>query len=780
MMPSPSDSSRSLTSRPSTRGLTHLRLHRPWLQALLTLGLAQVLLGILVVTFSMVASSVTTTESIKRSCPSWAGFSLAFSGVVGVVSWKRPFTLVVSFFSLLSVLCVMLSMAGSVLSCKNAQLARDFQDCSMEGKVCVCCPSIPLLRPCPESGQELKVAPNSTCDEARGALKNLLFSVCGLTICAAIICTLSAIVCCIQIFSLDLVHTLAPERSASGPLGSLGCTSSPPAPLLHTMLDLEEFVPPVPPPPYYPPEYTCSSETDAQSITYNGSMDSPGPLYPTDCPPSYEAVMGLRGDSQVRAGLGVAWGAGTEPEKLSELLCLDKENSSAHGLCPPGTSRVIFDLSVVRSGGSRKYHFYLKDVETEAHIADPHKVTKLDWNLGVQSSVPHTGWPDRRVGPAPRHLCFPQATLFDPQFHDGSCICERVASIVDVSMDSGSLALSAIGDLPGGSSPSEDSCLLELQGSVRSVDYVLFRSIQRSRAGYCLSLDCGLRGPFEDSPLPRRPPRAARSYSCSAPEAPPPLGAPTAARSCHRLEGWPPWVGPCFPELRRRVPRGGGRTGAAAAPPPRAPTRRFSDSSGSLTPPGHRPPNPAPPPPLLLPRSHSDPGIATSSDTADFRDLYTKVLEEEAASVSSADTGLCSEACLFRLARCPSPKLLRARSAEKRRPVPTFRKVPLPSGPAPAHSLGDLKSSWPGRGLVTRFFQMSKKAPDPSGNGAHGLKQVPHSPWGRPGRESLHLRSCGDLSSGSSLRRLLSARRLERATRPHSLSLNGGSRETGL
>nr|XP_042135284.1 protein FAM189B isoform X4 [Peromyscus maniculatus bairdii] len=666
MMPSPSDSSRSLTSRPSTRGLTHLRLHRPWLQALLTLGLAQVLLGILVVTFSMVASSVTTTESIKRSCPSWAGFSLAFSGLVGIVSWKRPFTLVISFFSLLSVLCVMLSMAGSVLSCKNAQLARDFRECSMEGKVCVCCPPVPLHRPCPQWGQELKVALNSTCDEARGALKNLLFSVCGLTICAAIICTLSALVCCVQIFSLDL---LAPERSVSGPLGPLACTSSPPAPLLHTMLDLEEFVPPVPPPPYYPPEYTCSSETDAQSITYNGSMDSPVPLYPTDCPPSYEAVMGLRRDSQ--------------------------------------------------------------------------------------------------------------ATLFDPQLHDGSCVCERVASIVDVSMDSGSLVLSAIGDLPGGSSPSEDSCLLELQGSVRSVDYVLFRSIQRSRAGYCLSLDCGLRGPFEDSPLPRRPPRAARSYSCSAPEAPPPLGAPTAARSCHRLEGWPPWVGPCFPELRRRVPRGGSRS--AAPPPARAPTRRFSDSSGSLTPPGHRPPHRSPPPPLLLPRSHSDPGITTtSSDTADFRDLYTKVLEEEAASISSADTGLCSEACLFRLARCPSPKLLRARSAEKRRPVPTFQKVPLPSGPAPAHSLGDLKGSWPGRGLVTRFLQLSRKSPDPAGTAAHGHKQVRRNPWGRPGRESLHLRSCGDLSSGSSLRRLLSGRRLEQGVRPHSLSLNGGSRETGF
>lgn len=57
---------------------------------------------------------------------------------------------------------------------------------------------------------------------------------------------------------------LAPERSVSGPLGSLGCTSSPPAPLPPAMLDLEEFVPPVPPPPYYPPDYTCSSETDAQ------------------------------------------------------------------------------------------------------------------------------------------------------------------------------------------------------------------------------------------------------------------------------------------------------------------------------------------------------------------------------------------------------------------------------------------------------------------------------------------------------------------------------------
>lgn len=31
----------------------------------------------------------------------------------------------------------------------------------------------------------------------------------------------------------------------------------------------------------------------------------------------------------------------------------------------------------------------------------------------------------------PLTLCLLQATLFDPQLHDGSCIYERVASIVD-------------------------------------------------------------------------------------------------------------------------------------------------------------------------------------------------------------------------------------------------------------------------------------------------------------------------------------------------------------
>ncbi|XP_009319338.1 PREDICTED: protein FAM189B-like [Pygoscelis adeliae] len=473
-------------------------------------------------------------------------FRLALSGLVGIVSWKRPLTLVITFFTLLSVLGVMLSLAGSILSCQNAQLVKSLEACERERDSCVCCQarSEPLPASCSQQSEMLTMFPNPDCRSIRVALKDLLFSVCGLTVFSTIICTLSAVVCCIQIFSLDIVHVLVPQRSSSV---TLECTS-PPDTFLQSMMDFEEFVPPVPPPPYYPPEYTCSSETDAQSITYNGSMDSPVPLYPTDFPPSYETVMGLRGDSQ--------------------------------------------------------------------------------------------------------------ATLFDSQLTDGShaCTCDRVPSIVlsgEVSMDSGSLIMSEIMDIPGDSSPSEDSCLLELQGSMRSVDYVLFRSIQRSRADYCLSVDCvqcshharspmlGLQGPFEEMPQPRV--RGERSYSCSTAE------------------------------------------------------------------PGHDG--------ILVG------GAVTHRCHPDFREvLYTKALEDTVSN-SSADTGLCSEACLLRRSHCDSPPLLRAGSAGKSKLLPS-KKVTQQLSKTTTRSLGDLKVCRGTRGLVARFLQRPKRSP------AAGMEVPGHSSQG--------------------------------------------------
>ncbi|XP_035423337.1 protein ENTREP3 isoform X2 [Cygnus atratus] len=725
-MPSPSDSSHSLTGRTS-RSLTHLRVQRTWLQILLVLGFIQVILGVLVVTFSLVAATITPSAKIRHSCPSWAGFSLALSGLIGIVSWKRPFTLVITFFTLLSVLGVMLSLAGSILSCQNAQLVKSLETCErvrldkaerpwhsesspaaglrgrgelvaglsggswerarglevphsvprpQEKDSCICCQTHLENTPasCSQQGEMLTMFPNPDCRSIRVALKDLLFSVCGLTVFSTIICTLSAVVCCIQIFSLDIVHVLVPQRSNSV---TLECTS-PPDTFLQSMLDFEEFVPPVPPPPYYPPEYTCSSETDAQSITYNGSMDSPVPLYPTDFPPSYETVMGLRGDSQ--------------------------------------------------------------------------------------------------------------ATLFDSQLTDGShaCTCDRVPSIVlsgEVSMDSGSLIMSEIVDIPGDSSPSEDSCLLELQGSMRSVDYVLFRSIQRSRADYCLSVDCvqcshharsptlGLQGPFEETPQPRA--RGERSYSCSTAE---PghngiLVGGAVTHSCNRLEGLARCIGPCFPEVRLKDKSSlqGQRGSRSAGPGSRRlfhPRRNSETSCPSSPAPGlsQRP----------LVRSHSDPGVLMVGDTADFREvLYTKALEDTVSN-SSADTGLCSEACLLHRSHCDSPPLLRAGSVGKNK-LPVSKKVTQQLSKTTTRSLGDLKVCRGTRGLVARFLQRPKRNPaagvEVPGHSPQGHKQVPWSAW--PGaeqpQEGIHLRSCGDLSSTSSLRRLLSARRLERG-RPRSLS----------
>ncbi|XP_030042212.1 protein ENTREP3 isoform X2 [Microcaecilia unicolor] len=688
-MPSPSDSSLSLTARAS-RSLSHLRIQRAWSQILLALGFVQVTLGILIVTFSLVAATITPSLKIKHSCPSWAGFSLALSGLVGIVSWRRPFTLVITFFTLLSALSVMLSLAGSILSCQNAQLVKSFEACQrvqsysqskrlytnsylQERDWCVCCQALseqPLPSSCGNKDEILTMYPNPDCRGIRTILKDLLFSVCGLTILSTIICVLSAVICCIHIFSQDVIHVLIPQRSTSVNLECL----SPQDVFLQNPVESEEFVPPVPPPPYYPPEYTCSSETDAQSITYNGSMDSPIPLYPTDFPPSYETVMGLQGDSQA----------------------------------------TLFDPQV--------------------------------------TEVSHTGARNR---------------------------INSAALSAEVSMDSGSLVMSEIIDMPNDSSPSEDSCLLELQGSMKSLDYVLFRSIQRSRADYCLSVDCvqcghhlqsptlGLQGPFEECPRPRI--RSERSYSCSTPSAcyeslPETGGAMTY--SCNRLEAIGQSLGPCLPEVRvkGKISIHGQGTLSSSHQASERSQRRCSESSRLQTPGSGRSVQP-------LPRSHSDPAISLSTGT-DFRDpLYSKALQDE-VSTSSGDPVLCSEVCLLRGSQCDSPQLFRAMSFGRNKLRVTKRVVQKLSRSG-ARSLGDLKVCRNTRVLVAKFLQRSKRNLTTGLEQAGKQKQVPGGPWQighLPSREGIHLRSCGDLSSTSSLRRLLSGRRLER-TRPHSLSL---------
>ncbi|XP_062321962.1 protein ENTREP3 [Osmerus eperlanus] len=723
-MPSPSDTS-SLASgsrgwSDSRRGMS--RRGQGGARLLLYLGLCHLGLGAMVLAFSFTSMAFTSSARVRQACPFWAGFFVVASGIVGIISWRRPLTLVVSLFMLLSAVCVILSLAGSMLSCQNAQMVKSLLTCQVENGLCVCCAPTHSCSITEEDTLVLYLS--ADCHSVRHQLKDLLFSACGLSILSTIICTLSTVTCSIHIFSLDLVHLLAPHRSrAVNP----ECTTPQDA-FLTNIIDFEEFVPPIPPPPYYPPEYTCSSETDAQSITYNGSMESPVPLYPTDCPPPYEAVMGQRAASQV----------------------------------------TVFDTPASEQSGER--------------------VT---------------------------------STAFSGE----------------VSMDSGSLLMSEIVDIPDDSSPSEDSCLMEVGVRPRGERGAGGGGGEGGEAGEYVSF----RGPPSQTPeSPLAGPRASRffrgerSNSCSSPStATTTYRSPVLRRqamlasSCSQLEV----IGGALsiPEIRvcpstpsRREPASLSSTNPSSSSAVNHPgarggrvplhmqplsLRQREGRRGEKDGGGERRGSDG-----LLPliRSHSEPGLSSSTDTGDFTGSVGSKGISERGSQTSTDTGPSSEACLLPRSSLAPPASLPKKGSVKA--GATGGQLPSKVPPAsPLHlpkdyhrSLGDLKVT---RGLVARFLQRSKRnlapAAEHAGNtgqgakrrgGAEGnasghlpLEQVLRNTWGAarthphlphhrghhhshsdsrhnrrhsnrsPALEGIHLRSCGDLSSTSSasLRRLV-------------------------
>ncbi|XP_055065930.2 protein ENTREP3 [Misgurnus anguillicaudatus] len=709
-MPSPSDSS-SVASMSGSRGLSGSRRAmsgRTSARVLLYLGLCHLALGAMVLAFSFTSLAFTSSPRVRQSCPFWAGFFVVASGVVGVISWRRPFTLVVSLFMLLSAVCVILSLAGSMLSCQNAQMVKSYLTCQMENGLCLCCD--PKQTCSPSEDETLVLYQHADCHAVRHQLKDLLFSACGLSILSTIICTLSTVTCSIHIFSLDLMHLLAPHRSRSV---NPECTTPQDA-FLSNMMDFEEFVPPIPPPPYYPPEYTCSSETDAQSVTYNGSMESPVPLYPTDCPPPYEAVMGQRAASQ--------------------------------------------------------------------------------------------------------------ATVYDTQA--GELSGERVTSTAfsgEVSMDSGSLLMSEIVDIPDDSSPSEDSCLMEMAIGVRARS----RGVSEGgEGGEHVSFCCSAQHPEGTvvAPPGKRCFRGERSNSCSSPStyntstyrSPVLRRQALLASSCSQLELLARSRHTSVPEIRVRPcsPSQRDSSSAFTSPPTTAQSSAPQDNPDHTAPALH--PHPYIHEQIFRPRkdsdsffplvrSHSEPGLSSSNDTGDLSLSGGSKLISEGGSQTSSEGPSSGAALLPRsslalpasLPRKGSIKAVSSRLPSKQVPATSLR---LPKDCA--RSLGDLKVT---RVLVQRFLQRSKRNLAPAtehagnfiqgskrrtgGEGSLPLEQVLRNSLGASrGQQQhvhhhcrghhhshsdsrhnarhhdddpvsaggIHLRSCGDLSSTSvaTLRRL--------------------------
>ncbi|XP_016357574.1 protein FAM189A1-like isoform X2 [Sinocyclocheilus anshuiensis] len=209
----------------------------------------------------------------------------------------------------------MLNLAGAILSCQNAQLVNSLEDCQLikfdSDGVCVCCELEHMRSTCNNLGDTLKLNPLRDCNTIRLRLKELLFSVCALNVISTIVCALATAVCCMQMVSTDLLQMFMPHRARAL---SVDCMT-PHGTILHQTLDFDEFIPPIPPPPYYPPEYTCTPVMEGQrglhldfphspfSAIYGVPINSPGVLYPSELPPPYESVVGQTPANQITTSL---------------------------------------------------------------------------------------------------------------------------------------------------------------------------------------------------------------------------------------------------------------------------------------------------------------------------------------------------------------------------------------------------------------------------------------------------------------------------------------------
>ncbi|XP_068128638.1 protein ENTREP2 isoform X1 [Hyperolius riggenbachi] len=354
--------SRALSPAALSRSLSRLREYRTRSRIMLSLGVSQMVLGCLIVAVSFAALALTTSARVRHSCPFWAGFSVLLSGLIGVVAWKRPLSLVITFFMLLSAVCVMLNLAGSILSCQNAQLVSSLEGCRLininSDGVCVCCEMQNQNSGCSNPGETLKLNPLQECSAVRLTLKDLLFSVCALNIISTIVCALATAMCCMQMVSADVLQLFLPHR---GHATSMDCMMAHGA-ILHQTLDFDEFIPPIPPPPYYPPEYTCTPVMEVQrglhldfphspfSTLYEVSINSPGILYPSELPPPYEAVVGQTpasqgpsidqqetesslGDRNTTAGYSTQVSVDSTSILVSEVVDIPAHSCSSEDLC---------------------------------------------------------------------------------------------------------------------------------------------------------------------------------------------------------------------------------------------------------------------------------------------------------------------------------------------------------------------------------------------------------------------------------------------------------------
>ncbi|XP_072815622.1 endosomal transmembrane epsin interactor 1 isoform X2 [Vicugna pacos] len=213
------------------------------------------------------------------------------SGIIGLTTWKRPMILLVNLFVLLSVVCVLLNLAGFILGCQGAQFVSSVPRCDLvdlgEGKICFCCEEFQPAK-CTDKENALKLFPVQPCSAVHLLLKKVLFALCALNALTTTVCLVAAALRYLQIF--------AARRSCNDE----SQISAEEVEEHRRIPDPDDFVPPVPPPSYFATFYSCTPRMNRRMVgpdviplphIYGARIKGVEVFCPLDPPPPYEAVV---------------------------------------------------------------------------------------------------------------------------------------------------------------------------------------------------------------------------------------------------------------------------------------------------------------------------------------------------------------------------------------------------------------------------------------------------------------------------------------------------------
>ncbi|EOB02899.1 Uncharacterized protein C9orf61, partial [Anas platyrhynchos] len=230
----------------------------------------------------------------------------------------------VNLFVLLSVICVLLNLAGFILGCQGAQFVSSVPRCDLvdmgENKICFCCEEFHPTK-CTEKENALKLYPVKSCSAVHLLLKKVLFALCALNALTTTVCLVAAALRYLQIFAtrrscIDESQISAEEIEEQGHIS-----------------DPEDFVPPVPPPSYFATFYSYTPRMSRRMLgsdviplphIYGARIKGVEVFCPLDPPPPYEAVVSqISSEQNTSTTVPEGLTGSTAPLGLVFLLVMD-------------------------------------------------------------------------------------------------------------------------------------------------------------------------------------------------------------------------------------------------------------------------------------------------------------------------------------------------------------------------------------------------------------------------------------------------------------------------